>query len=118
MRTPWQDGWSATILRTGGCGAVARTLDRPAPPDGGAPGRASARQGEPERAAAAVGGLHPDAAAVRLDDPPAHGEPDARPVPLAVAAREHAEDPPRLLRAHADPVVADREDPLVAVAQG
>src|SRR5215208_1937297 len=68
----------------------------------------SARQREPERAAAGRGALDPDAPAVGLDDPAADREPDPRALALAVT-REHAEDLRRLLRVDADPVVLHRQ---------
>ena len=62
-----------------------------------------------------VGRLDPDPPAVRLDDAPAHRQPDPRAVDLLVRAREHAEDPARLGGVDAEAVVAHRHDPFLAV---
>src|SRR3954469_22873680 len=66
------------------------------------------RQREAEGAAAALLAVGPDPAAVVLDDPLAHGQPDARArvVAVAVQAVEGLEDVPRLVGIHPDPVVA------------
>src|SRR3954470_20883512 len=70
-------------------------------------------QGEPEGAALARLALGPDPAAVLLDDPLAHREPDAGSGvgALAVKAVERLEDLLRLRLLHADPVVAHGEPP-------
>jgi len=55
---------------------------------------------------------------VGLDDAAAHGEPDPNAVRRVVVPREHVEDPGRLARVDAKPVVAHRHDPFLAVAKG
>ena len=81
------------------------------------PADGSARQREAERAAAASAASTqmrpPWASTIRRQT--ASPMPDA--VDLMVGAREHAEDPGRLVGVDADAVVAHRHDPLLAVAQ-
>src|SRR4051795_6988560 len=71
------------------------------------------RQREAERTALPGRALGPDPPTVLLDDPLAHGEPDAgaRVGALPVEAVERLEDLVGLARLHADAVVADREPP-------
>src|SRR5205085_1391927 len=84
-------------------GAVARRLRR----------GALDRQREAERAALAGRALRPDAAAVMLDDPLAHREPDAGAGigALAVQPVERLEDLLRLALLHPDAVVLHSEPP-------
>src|SRR5436305_8966238 len=89
---------------SGGYGrTVARRLAR----------RGTGGEREAERAASAGRALRPDPAAVVLDDPLAHREPDpgSRVGALAVQAVEGLEDLLRLALLHADPVVAHGEPP-------
>src|SRR4051794_35465524 len=71
---------------------------------------------EHERRAVSRRRLDPDPAAVGLDDPAAHGEPQTGAAGRGRAAAAELEDP--LLRRRLDPapVVADEDDDLVALA--
>src|SRR3954468_7866996 len=77
------------------------------------------REREAEGAAFARLALGPDPAAVLLDDPLAHGQPDSGPRvrALAVQAVERLEDLLRLRLLHADPVVSHREPPRAVHAR-
>src|SRR3954453_13534431 len=64
--------------------------------------------------------LRPDPAPVSLHDSLADRQaaPRARVLLLGVQPLEDHEDPPRVARVEPDPVIADREHPLLALASG
>src|SRR5215471_8112828 len=77
-------------------------------------------QGEPETGPCGDRGVEPDPATVILDDLLYHGQAysGAGVGGLIVQALEDHEDPVRVLRLDPDPIVADGEQPVVAVAAG
>src|SRR6266702_4247241 len=77
-------------------------------------------QGEPETGPGRDRRVEPDPAAVILDDLPYHGQadPGARIGRLVVQPLEDHEDPPGVPGLDADPVVAEREQPELAVPAG
>src|SRR5215467_10938064 len=77
-------------------------------------------QGEPETGPCGDRGVEPDPAAVIIDDLLYHGEAYSRAGigGLVVEALEDHENPVGVLRLDPDPIVADGEQPVVAVAAG
>src|SRR5215467_12064389 len=77
-------------------------------------------QGEPETGPCGDRGVEPDPATVILDDLLYHGQAYSRAGigGLVVQALEDHEDPVCVLRSDPDPIVAEGEQPVVAVAAG
>src|SRR4051812_48902665 len=119
MRSPMASGKRATdAVRVRTAGQRWKAVRRAIGPFGHAShSERSAWEGEAKRAAAAVGRLNPDAPAVGLDDAAADGQADPYALGLVVRAREHAEDPARVVGLDARSVVTHGHDPSPAVAQ-